>query len=250
MRNRLSRYGLAAALFALLSAGVADTADIDDGLVLHYEFEGDGDVLIDTTGNGFDGSLGTATRTDDGLIGKGIEFTSPDHYADAAIAEGLVATDAFTASVWAKPIELNPDGENRVIYKHDQFNLDLQYGRGRLEVHSGGRWHGTDATALLPVALDKWLHMALTYAPSVGASMYHNGTVVAANPDIPSLDATNDYWRIGNLGHAAFVGIVDELRWYHRRMSDVEVLELYQAAAAVSPRGSLTTTWGKLKSTR
>ena len=70
------------------------------------------------------------------------------------------------------------------------------------------------------------------------------------NAFLNSLDATNDYWRIGNLGHAAFVGIVDELRWYHRRMSDVEVLELYQAAAAVSPRGSLTTTWGKLKSTR
>ena len=247
MRNGNSRYGFALVLFTLASVALAG---IDDGLVLFYEFEGDGDVLIDSSGNGFDGKLSTASRTSDGLIGKGIEFTAPDQFADAAVDEGLVAKDAFTISVWVKPLALDPEGENRVTYKHDQFNLDLQHGRGRLEVRSGKRWWGTDAREQPLVALNEWLHMALTFSTASGAGMYHNGVRVAENLEVPSLDETNDYWRLGNLGHAAFVGIMDQHRWYHRAMTDSEVLELFEEPIAVSPIGVLTTSWGKIKNMR
>ena len=247
IRDGNSWCGFALVLFTLASVAVAS---IDDGLVLLYEFEGDGDVLIDSSGNGFDGKLGTASRTDVGLLGKGIEFTAPDQFADAAVDEGLVAKDAFTISVWAKPLALDPEGENRVTYKHDQFNLDLQFGRGRLEVRSGKRWWGTEAREQPLVELNKWLHMALTFSTTSGAAMYHNGVRVAENLEVSSLDETNDYWRLGNLGHAAFVGIMDQHRWYHRAMTDSEVLELFEEPIAVSPIGTLTTSWGNIKRMR
>ena len=247
VRDGNSWCGFALVLFTLASVAVAS---IDDGLVLLYEFEGDGDVLIDSSGNGFDGKLGTASRTDVGLLGKGIEFTAPDQFADAAVDEGLVANDAFTISVWAKPLALDPEGENRVTYKHDQFNLDLQFGRGRLEVRSGKRWWGTEAREQPLVELNKWLHMALTFSTTSGAAMYHNGARVAENLEVSSLDETNDYWRLGNLGHAAFVGIMDQHRWYHRAMTDSEVLELFEEPIAVSPIGTLTTSWGNIKRMR
>ena len=45
------------------------SADLEAGLLAHFGFEGDGDVLMDVTGNGNDGEIGSAERSDDGYQG-------------------------------------------------------------------------------------------------------------------------------------------------------------------------------------
>ena len=48
---------------------------------------------------------------------------------EADLDEGFVAAEAFTVGVRVKPLALDPDGENRLMFKHGQFTLDPPFGR-------------------------------------------------------------------------------------------------------------------------
>jgi hypothetical protein len=245
---------LAGSLFVIGSVAFAGP---DDGLVLHYEFDGDGDVLVDSSGNGFDGTLGTAGRSaGGGLMGSGaLELTSREgQRADWPADEGLVATGALTISVWVMPFELDLTGENRVIYRHNQFNLDLLWGQGRFDIRHEGAWPGTDPDVAAPVAIGEWLHAVGIFDPATGNAMYHNGALVSVNETITSIEANNEWTALGDFGLGGYVGLMDSMRYYHRALSDAEIVEVMSvdggATTAVSPKDSLTATWGELKSTR
>jgi hypothetical protein len=250
MRNRSFWYMVSLALVIAWTPMVL--ASVGSGVVLHYSFEGDGDVLIDESGNGFDGALDSAVRSNDGLIGKAIEFPNRETGANVAEDEGLTVTDGFTLSLWLKPSELDFDGENRVSYKHDQINMDLLHGKGRFEIRSDGGWLGT-ATAEVPVTIGEWVHIVGTFSPGAGSAMYHNAVWVTGNADVASIDANTAWWRLGNFGLGGFAGLMDELRFYHRGMTESEIQDLYDEgikSTAVSPEGSLTMMWGGLKASR
>ena len=57
---------------ALILTGAVSTAsaELDDGLVAHYPFEGSDNTLEDAIGMGNNGDIGSAQRADDGKFGK------------------------------------------------------------------------------------------------------------------------------------------------------------------------------------
>ncbi|MDP7620163.1 MAG: hypothetical protein QF652_07975 [Dehalococcoidia bacterium] len=250
MRNRSLWYAVSLTLVFAWTPMVL--ADVGEGLVLYYPFNGDGDVLIDESGNGFDGELNSAVRSDEGLSGGAIDFPDRETFSSIPAEEGLTVTAGFTLSLWLKPSDLDFDGENRVSYKHQQFNMDLLQGKGRFEIRSDGGWLGT-AVAETPVTLGEWVHIVGTFSPSSGSAMYHNAVWVTGNDSITSIEPNTEWWKIGNFGLGGFGGLLDELRFYHRAMSEAEVRDLFEqgiATTAVSPEGSLTVAWGGLKALR
>lgn len=137
-------------LFVFLCVSIAPvSAALHEGLISHYEFEGDGDVLEDSVGDN-DGNLGSAVREDDGRFGKAIRFTDNTGNASVPGSESLTFTGSFAITAWIRPDELGmggewPQFENRLIFSN-QFNLDVLHGRGRFEVKNTSDappWVGT-----------------------------------------------------------------------------------------------------------
>ena len=223
------------------------SADLEAGLLAHFGFEGDGDVLMDVTGNGNDGEIGSAERSDDGYQGgKCLRFADPDRRASIA-GGGLLVTNAFTVAVWVNLETFDPNGENRLIYKDGQYNFDLLNGGGRLEIRAEGGWHGTAPAP--PLSVDEW-HLVVATLDGQVSTHYIDGEVVGGNSGIPGpIQQTESSILLGNIGPKSFVGCMDNLRIYNRALSADEVSSLLLGSdgEAVSPEGSLVTTWATIK---
>lgn len=225
-------------------------ADLDDGLVAYYPFEGSGKQFEDAGENGLDGNLQTAKRERQGKFGKGLLFANKNAQAQVPRSPVLVVKKDFSVAVWVFPTKLDFAGENRVVFT-DQYNLDLLRGGGRLDLFSGGAWQGTNVGPALE--LETWHHIAGTFeSQKKTGAFYVNGKLVSnGKTAADQLTQIQSPLRLGSCcGLAGFVGILDELRIYDRALDDKEIEQLFgynPRAFSVSPVGSLPTTWGDLK---
>ena len=231
--------------FAFLSA-----ADFDDGLVAYYPFEGSGQQFEDAGKNGLHGNLQTAKRERTGKFGKGLLFSNKNAKAQVLRSPALVVTKDFSVAVWVFPTKLDFAGENRVVFT-DQYNLDLLRGGGRLDLFSGGGWQGTNVGPGLK--LETWHHIAGTFESQkkTGAFFVDGKLVSIGKTASDQLTQIQSPLRLGSCcGLAGFVGILDELRIYDRTLDNQEIEQLFRhnpGTFSVSPVGSLSTTWGGLK---
>ena len=242
------------ALFLCVSVSPVSAA-LDDGLISHYEFEGDGNVLEDSAGDNA-GDLGSAVREDDGRFGKAIRFTENTNSASVPGSESLTFTGSFTIAAWIRPDVLGmggewPQFENRLIFSN-QFNLDVLHGRGRFEVRNTSDappWVGT-AWKEEPLALGEWHLTVGTYnADENMISHYVNGSLDGtAEPEGVAVEQSPI--RFGHMGIQCMVGSLDDVRFYGRAFSAEDVMKLYEYPTSVSPDGSLVVTWGSLKNGR
>ena len=178
-----------------------------------------------------------------------MRFTDPDRRASIA-SGGLLVTNAFTVAVWVNLETFDANGENRLIYKDGQYNFDLLNGGGRLEIRAEGGWHGTAPAP--PLSLDEW-HLVVATLDGQVSTHYIDGEVVGGNSGIPGpIQQTESSILLGNIGPKSFVGCMDNLRIYNRALSadEVSTLLLGSDGEAVSPEGSLVTTWATIKHDR
>lgn len=97
----------------------------------------------------------------------------------AARAAGLAPklTDAFTVEAWIVPQEYSWNWTAIVDHSRDEqtgFFLGINY-LGHVGLHAAvdGRWLGCESKA--PVPLLKWTHVAGTFDPETGLTLYVNG---------------------------------------------------------------------------
>ncbi len=201
-------------------------AEPNDGLIAYYPFEGSGHVFEDASGNGHDGLLLSAERAE-GRFGGGIRFPSITSHAFVRLSEDLKIKGDLTVSAWVRPESVNLHGENRLVFT-DRFNLDLLCGRGRLDLFSGGEWHGTP-TETEPLKLGVWHHIAGTFATdgNIGA-LYIDGVLVNTVKTPGPLNVIASSLRLGYTGLNAMVGGIDEVRIYNRALSPNQVQTLYR----------------------
>lgn len=225
-------------------------ADLDDGLVAYYAFEGSGQQFEDAGENSLDGNLQTAKRERQGKFGKGLLFANKNAQAQVPRSPVLVVKKDFSVAVWVFPTKLDFAGENRVVFT-DQYNLDLLRGGGRLDLFSGGGWQGTNVGPALE--LETWHHIAGTFeSKEKTGAFYVNGKLVSNGKTASDqLTQIQSPLRLGSCcGLAGFVGILDELRIYDRALDDKEIEQLFgynPGVFSVSPVGALSVTWGNLK---
>ena len=191
-------------------------AEPNDGLIAYYPFEGSGHVFEDASGNGHDGLLLSAERAE-GRFGGGIRFPATTGNAFVRLSQSPTIRGDVTVCAWIRPESVNLHGENRLIFT-DQFNLDLLYGRGRLDLFSGGEWHGT-TTGKQPLRLGVWHHIvgSFTTDRNIGA-FYVDGALVNTVKTPGPLNVIASSLRLGYTGLNAMVGGLDELRIYNRAL--------------------------------
>jgi hypothetical protein len=251
-----------AVLMCFMLSGLVMAGDPD--LIIYLSFEEmNGKVIADQSGNGHDGDVnGKIKIVDGGKRGKAAEFASGD-YIDMHgpdIPEDQIPTDAITVCAWVK---CKNTGDH-----HEIFNARAKDATWVVhpEVRSAGnfRWLlRSDGGATIfdmqtgAVEWETWMHFAGTYDGKKGI-LYINGESVGENNG--GVKIAKDWGSGARVGRTIddarpFTGLMDDLNIWKKALTRDEILIVMEKgpegiikSEAVSPIGSVTTTWGQLKS--
>jgi hypothetical protein len=216
--------------FVLVLAVVND-ASAD--LVGYWKFdEGSGDIAVDLSGYGNDGTINGATWTT-GKFGPALNFDGVDDDVDCGNDESLNITGEITIALWMKPSVAGEGGSNVGPVCKAEAGVDPWSWQLRYNAPGGGNYMGFQFNGdpegstwisvqqnLLP---GEWYHIAGIFD---GANMicYLNGVETERNT-ISGIRGGSGRFFIGQDGwDNIFNGVVDELRIYNHALSAVELL--------------------------
>jgi hypothetical protein len=215
--TRLTIICISFIIVSLMFAGQS-YADVNpDTIVGIWLFdEGGGDVAIDSSGNGNDGTLNGPEWTNESKFGGALEFNGAGSYIEFATGESM-KTQQLTFMAWFNTRKL--DGYGHIFQTGNDWNDIAGY---VFRVHQEGYVQsalthapGNTATWLNGPALeaDTWYHMVLTYDGTT-ATLYLDGVNVASGDGQGEIMYDDQPVRIGTHSHdtgAAFDGFIDEV---------------------------------------
>ena len=244
---------------ATASALAVDEPD----LVFYFPFESiNGDTALDQSGRGHNGTInGNINLAEDPDRGKVAEFEMAS-FIDLDgpnIPPEDIPTDAFSICAWIKCDNTGQD--------HGIFNARAADSTWLIhpDIRGGGQYRfclrgngGADICNIIAgaVAWDEWLHYAGTYSVESGkATLYINGEVIQEVNASAEVGVASDWGLGARIGYnidneRPFTGLMDDFCIWKKELTAEEVQTVMAdgpLGAAVSPLGSITTTWGVLK---
>ena len=198
------------------------------------------------------GNNNTATATGtptlvEGVYGNGLNFTGTQFLSVPDANTLDVGSNSFTVALWIKPT--NMTAVNRVFNKWSAVGngagilFDINAGVAGSFVAGNLRFRVSDATTNLDIVTtgaitgNTWQHIVGTVNRATGQHrMFVNGAQVGTTTTVPgalgSLDVIDEI-QIGELNGAnRFSGIMDEIIFYSRALSNTEVYDLFAGGAA------------------
>ena len=236
----------------------ADEAQLEDGLVMHYDFESgisDGKI-VSANGSGYDATAeGVEVRNGVAeFSGKGTMIL-PENYATEM-------TGSYSVAMWVNIDESIKN--NGFYYRFFDFGGNvysshfLRYvpSSGQLSFMDRGTASGNSDFAVdtkVKAINDGWTHVALVYdfaeRTYAKATIYVNGVEVANSRNYDQL-ARSVYDAVGNSSTKGYIGRtqwansdnpdfkgkMDDIRIYNRAFSTDEISELYENAYDLFPK--------------
>jgi hypothetical protein len=202
-------------------------------LVGYWKFdEGSGDIAVDVSGYGNDGTISGATWTT-GKFGPGLNFDGIDDDVDCGNDESLNITGEITIAIWIKPSVAGEGGSNVGPVCKAEAGIDPWSWQLRYNAPGGGNYMGfqfngdPEGSTWVSVQQDllpgEWYHIAGIFD---GANIicYLDGVETERNT-ISGIRGGSGRFFIGQDGwDNIFNGVVDELRIYNHALSAVELL--------------------------
>jgi len=225
-----------------------------DSLVGSWSFEGTGQSILDSSGNGNTGTLGgnvsTYSNSDpqrvSGYSGQGIEFDGDDEYVEIDDAPSLDITNAVSMSAWVKPSESTWHAliARRGYEYHTRLLIDSS---NQLFYET---WNGNKTRSSDTVSIGKWNHVATVLkerGSDVIATFYINGqktNSVTVQDDSINWDSSANLWLGGNILDVNYTldGVLDEVRIYDSALSQSAVEDLYNISDFTRALGD---NWGE-----
>ena len=259
-------FSLHTAEFLPFEVQSASAAIIDPDLVLYFDYEDfDGDTVVEKSGRGYDGEIkGKVTQSDDGKFGKAAQFTAgsfldlngPNVKPEDIPTEGMSIVAWINVEAISDMAIFNARAADNTWLVHPEARGDGNY-----------RWLNRSAggTTIFDIRAGKneaneWVHYAGTFSRADGlAVLYINGTNVGeekARVGTPIAPDWGQGARVGfNIDDARpFTGLMDDLNIWKRGLTEEEVNGIMndsvEAFLAVEAQGKLTTTWGRLKTSK
>lgn len=232
-------------------SGVAQ-ADLDDGLVVYYPFEGNSN---DTSGNENNGIESGGVTYSTGIIGQAAEFDGIDDFVEPSY--GTLNSESFSLSFWLRTSAGNIDDTSMVFGGRTGRTSSIIYvatefeNKGDNEFFSqmmgfgGGERPEFDTN--INLTDNQWHQVAITSDTS-NYTLYVNGNLVASDSQTTSGNLT-DQAVIGDYSNQCadlpacscfeedhhFNGMLDEFRIYNRALSESEIQELYNDSETNCP---------------
>ncbi len=218
--------------------------------VLYYNFEGTGEIKIDKSGSGNDGTLfNGADRVDDAKFGKGIQFDGVDDYAKLPTKDIIEEPGAGSIMLWVKAISTQGGGGFPILFHHDANMITFGVQNQNWWVARGDENGDAKKDSGVPVEIETWHHLALIWDNS-NANFYLDGDSIVkwAYPFRP-LVREFSYLGSSNGGEHFFKGIIDELKIFKGTLTQAQVKDEMNEGIklVVFPAGKLTAVWGKIK---
>ena len=214
------------------------SVDLDDGLVAHYEFEGN---AYDSSGNSNDGSEYGGVSYTDGVLGKAVSFDGVDDFIEIADSSDL---DLLTFSVvfWTKTFHEDVYKSHQVWVnksgwgeEYEGYNVNYTFGH-RQSLEAGfEESDGTDNTVTMPISSlsdGGWDQIVMTYNGTELAMLINLQEVgslsTTASPELSSYPL-----RLARNGNDSYSNIflktiMDDLRIYDRALNAAEIQALYE----------------------
>jgi hypothetical protein len=237
-----------------------------NNLFTHYKFDqtladsdwnkADGDVLIDSTSNGFnaDPSVGSVIAQVEGKFISGAlgNLDNEDYFerSSMTMTSSTGASGGFTVTCWlSKSTDPNNGSKNTDDYTLIGNNASLVRWRlyGDNWNNEAGKiyWHIRDVdgsqvfvNSSMPNALTDWVHIAATYQAGQTPLLYVNGELqpdqgIAAtigSQPTGELAASGDLKIMGDaIGTDYMTGSLDDIRLYNKVLTQREVAAIYNA---------------------
>ncbi|TGO02515.1 hypothetical protein PN36_23840 [Candidatus Thiomargarita nelsonii] len=215
-------------------------ADLNDGLVAYYPFDGNAN---DESGNGNDGTVHEATLTTD-RVGNANSAYSFDGFNDYISANPINILKSNTITAWVNVTALDDDPDNVIIENSDLsgiadygiYALHLPDEPGNYNVYYFLRdinGNGYYIKSGIYLSVGSWHFISAVYDGNT-ALLSIDGQVVVSSPlninlrqNAVVFGIADDYVGAGH-SDANFNGAIDEIRIYNRALSDSEIQQLYQ----------------------
>lgn len=169
-----------------------------------------------------------------------LHFDGLNTYVRCPATQAPWTPGAFSIELWAAvqawPTVFAPFLSRRSVQAGCAFGLD-EWGRLVLFVHQGGSWRALRSSWRVPVGV--WLHLAATFDPVAGASIYVNGALLNHLDVSGTLKIAQDADllmgcdAIGPVAAKIFArgmynGLMDEVRLYNRALSRDEIAGFFR----------------------
>ncbi len=248
-------------LMCLAMVGSALAGDPD--LVFYFSYDNpiNGDTITDESDNALKGTImNKADQVDGGKRGKAMEFETGS-YIDMDgpnIPIDIIPKEEMTLCAWVKAVNTGQD--------HAIFNARASDATWLIhpELKGGGgfRWllRASGGATIFDlrggvVDWEEWLHYAGVFNGK-RATLYINGE--AEIDQAASGEIAGDWGQGARIGYnidnaRPFTGLMDDICMWKRALTQDEIKLVMKDgpggifSEAVSPVGSLTTTWGELK---
>lgn len=220
-------------------------ASLSEGLVAHYPLdETSGQETANAVAGGTRGVYAGpgAPEWAPAVVGNGVRLSGDGGHFDCGNAFSPERTDAFSFGCWFA-VDLD-QAWGALIAKmgdgprYQAQGVDLWIQQGRVGAHLIHDWPNNFCKVLSTDAVQTglWHHLMMTYdASSTAAGMllyldgHTIGTVAEAHEVSDSIQR-NVSWHIGmRNAEFPFRGRIDDVRIYNRRLSDEDVLQLYES---------------------
>lgn len=225
-----------ALIVGMMAAWGVALADLDDGLVAHYPFNGNAN---DESGNGNNGTVNGATLTDDrfGNSDSAYSFDGVNNYI--SVGQFNLSYTQISVSVWVF-LRSHTGGSPEVIGVHNsspsEHALQLEIGGSSNNQSSNSiMWDATTSKVRLrsskdSFSLGSWHHIVATYNGSTSSIYYDNQLLVSrsANDSYSLINATINFGTETTATGSFWDGKIDDIRLYNRALSEGEVKELYE----------------------
>jgi hypothetical protein len=240
-------------------------ANLDDGLVAYYEFEGN---ATDSSGNENHGTEHGGLNYTAGKIGQSAQFDGVDDYIQINPQSDMSSVGDFTIVTWVylegwKSQSAGPhldrqyifDGHSHSSTTPDDFSrpgFNLVYDlNDDEEIHNFIRFNDSNTTEQnTRVSVSGAWHQLLLMRKGADDFTYFDGELLPAtyarnqpsdqplnmahNWFIGTFSGNNPHYRNGVFNYS-FFGLIDDLRIYNRALSECEVQSLFTGEDECSP---------------
>ena len=196
----------------------------------HFD-EGEGTIAVDSSGNGNNGTIYGATRTE-GKFGSALHFDGSDDYLQVFHQESLSVTGEITIMAWVKTTGTN--SYSRIASKKNghyaQDGYELLYCPDILILGGLPDFDYAVGSGYSPDG--EWHHIAGVIKGTTG-TLYFDGEEVTTDPSVSPLSTTTHDLFIGRAEWTDtnywFNGAIDEVKIYNRALSAEEIKADYEA---------------------